>query len=535
MLRSLVVIQLRGLLGSLGGRLGGRRKKARPMNKLLVGLAAIYIIGSLGASLGFYFHTMLAAFAPLGLAWFYFALAGLTAFVFSFLGSVFLAQSSLFAAKDNELLLFLPIKPEQILLARMAALYLMALGIQALVLLPALAVWLLAGSVNMPGLLFFVLTGLLLPLPVLALSTILGWLLSILSSRLRRKNLVIILLSLGFLAAYFIGYSRLIGLMNELVSRGQQLAQAARASLPPAYHYGLALAEGKAASFLLFALFCLAPFALVMWLVSLNYVKVLSTRHGAPKLVYRGGGMAVGGRMRALVKKEMRRFFTSPVYLMNTGIGLLFMLGLPIYLLFDKNALALLAQLGLPQEWLGGLLVLAQCALAGSVFISAPSISLEGRALWIVQSLPVRPINALLAKAMAHILISLPPILLSGAALAWLMKPGAVYTAFLLLLPVLVSVFCALLGLELNLRFPKLEWRSETEPVKQSMSTFLAMSLGFITVAALGALYALALVRTMALGTFLLLCAALFALLSLTLYLHLDRIADRAFLDLSEA
>lgn len=66
MLRSLVVIQLRGLLGSLGGRLGGRRKKARPMNKLLVGLAAIYIIGSLGASLGFYFHTMLAAFAPLG-------------------------------------------------------------------------------------------------------------------------------------------------------------------------------------------------------------------------------------------------------------------------------------------------------------------------------------------------------------------------------------------------------------------------------------------------------------------------------------
>ncbi|HPY95111.1 MAG TPA: hypothetical protein PLR12_06745, partial [Clostridia bacterium] len=100
MLRSLVVIQLRGLLGSLGGRLGGRRKKARPMNKVLVGLAAIYIIGSLGASLGFYFHTMLGAFAPMGLAWFYFALAGLTAFVFSFLGSVFLAQSSLFAAKD---------------------------------------------------------------------------------------------------------------------------------------------------------------------------------------------------------------------------------------------------------------------------------------------------------------------------------------------------------------------------------------------------------------------------------------------------
>ena len=64
--------------------------------------------------------------APLlsaGLGWLYFALAGILAVVLAVVGSVFLTQATLYEAKDNELLLSLPIPPSKILLARMLSLY----------------------------------------------------------------------------------------------------------------------------------------------------------------------------------------------------------------------------------------------------------------------------------------------------------------------------------------------------------------------------------------------------------------------------
>ncbi len=102
------MVQIRGLPGRiLRGVPGKMGKKQKPVTKVLTGLAIVYVLGAAGFSLGDYFHALLVASAPLNLAWFNFALAGLTAFVLSFLGSMFMAQDSLFAAKDNKLLLSL--------------------------------------------------------------------------------------------------------------------------------------------------------------------------------------------------------------------------------------------------------------------------------------------------------------------------------------------------------------------------------------------------------------------------------------------
>lgn len=533
MLKTLIAIQLRGLLGNLQLP-GRRRKRGKPANKWLAALLVVYILGSLGISLGFTFQQMHSAFAPLGLTWYYFALVGLMAFVLSFIGSVFLAQSSLFSAKDNELLLSLPIPPRLILATRMASLYVFALGVQALVLLPALVVYVIYGSVRWAGLLLLLPAWLLLPLMTLTLSCLLGFILALVSSRLRHKNLVIILLSLGFLAAYFVGYSRLMRLMDELLRSGQQFADALRNSLPPAYHFGQAVAQGSLPSFLLYALFCLVPFGAVFYLLSRNYARVLSTKRGTPRVAYRGGGLVAGSARKALLVKECRRFFGSPVYLMNTGISLLFMLGLPIYLLFDRSLLVAMEQLGLPASLLGGLAIAAQTAMAGSVMISAPSISLEGKALWILKSLPVSALDVLRVKAAAHILISLPIVLLSGLAYAWLLHTSALDTIYLLLLPLLANACAALLGVALNLRFARFDWRTETEPVKQSMSTFLTMTIGFGTPGLLAALYAFWLADKVSLSLFMLMSALFFMLCGLALYSHLKKKADHAFLALGE-
>lgn len=537
MLKALIKVQLQSMFSR--GLLRGRRSSKKPRNpllsRLMIVLLALYILASLGISLGVTFHNMLISFQPLNLLWMYFAVAGIAAFLFSVIGSIYLAQASLFSAQDNDLLLSMPIPPAKILVARSVALYLIALSVQAVVLLPALIVYLVFAGFSLPVLVMALIAGLLLPLPTLALSILLGWLLALVSARLRRKNLVVVLLSIAALAAYFVGYSRLIAAMEELMLRGHQIAQAVKGAIPPAYHYGLALAEGKLPSLLLFALFCILPFALVMALVAANYRQVLTTRRGTPKIAYKGGGLKASSLMQALTIKEVRRFFSSPMYMLNAGFSLLFMLGLPIYLAIDKNVLNMFQQeLHILAPFLGPAAVGLLSVMAGSVFISSVSISMEGKALWILQSLPVQPIQALLAKAAAHFAISLPVVIAAGIITGLALRLDAFMFASCLLLPLLFTIFSSFLGLILNLRFPKLNWRNETEPVKQSMSPFLAMTLGFLFPLTLSGLGIYLVGKGLNTQLYILLCASFTSLVSGLMYLALKAKADKAFLDLSE-
>ena len=536
MLKTLVGIQLRGSLGMLL-RIGQGKKRRGWAGKLFIALAVVYVLASIGLSLGMFFQTVLEAFHAAQLDWLYFAIAGLSGFVLSFIGSINLAQSTLFNARDNDLLLSLPLKPGTILFSRTISLYLMALMFQSVVLLPALVIWWLQAPFSPGFLLVFSLCGLLLPLMTTALSVLLGWMLAAVSERIKRKNLIVILLSLGFLGLYLWGYGKLLDAMNDLLARGHQIADAVRSTLFPAYHFGQAIAHASPGSLLLFAACALLPFLALMSVLSRRYIRLLTTRRGAAKIQYRGGGMKAGSLMTGLVTKELRRFFSSPIYIMNSAFGLFMMIALPFLVLFDKGGTiqTLIEQLRLPDDLIGVAAVLALAFLSGTVFISAPSISLEGKSLWILQSLPVSTLQALMAKAACHVLISLPPILFSGIFLGILLKLNVFYLLMCVLLPLAVNVFTALLGLALNLRFPKLDWHSEAVPVKQSMSTFLTMTLGFLLVAGVGACYFLLLMGRMSAPVFLLISLAFFSLISLGIFLYLSKTAPTAWKDLSEA
>ena len=536
MIKSLVGIQLRSSMGMLL-RIGQRKKKRGLAGKLLVALAVVYVLGSIGISLGMFFYTALEAFHAAQLDWLYFSLAGLSGFIISFIGSVYLAQSTLFNARDNDLLLSLPLQPKTILLSRTASLCLIALVFQSVVLLPALVVWWVQAPFSPGVLLVFSLCGLLLPLMTTTLSVLLGWMLAAVSGRIKHRNLIITLLSLGFLGLYLWGYGKLLDAMNDLLARGHQIADAVRSALFPAYHFGRAIALVHPGSLLLFAVCALLPFLVLMSVLSRRYIRLLTTKHSAARIQYKGGGMKAGSQMTGLVTKELRRFFSSPIYITNSSLGLFMMIALPFVVLFDKGGTiqTLMAQLRLSDSMIGAAAVLALAFLSSTVFISAPSISLEGRSLWILQSLPISPLQALMAKAANHVLISLPPILFSGIFTGILLKLNVFYLLMCVLLPLAVNVFTALLGLALNLRFPKLDWHNEAVPVKQSMSAFLTMTLSFLLVAGAGACYFLLLINRMSTKVFLLLSLALFCLAGLGIFLYLSKTAPAAWKGLSEA
>ena len=93
----------------------------------------------------------------------------------------------------------------------------------------------------------------------------------------------------------------------------------------------------------------------------------------------------------ALLKKEWKRFTGSAVYLLNTGIGILF---LPVLtaLLAVKYSDIKSAMEPMGVAHLLPLLCFALPAMVASMDnTAAPSISLEGNTLWRLKSLPIPP------------------------------------------------------------------------------------------------------------------------------------------------
>ena len=176
MLKTLLRVRMAALLAAFTGQ--SRKRKNQTKGKA-AGYAFLMLYCFCAFVFLFYtsFSQLAAAFFPAGLGWLYFAMFAIMAFALMFIGSVFTAKSQLFEAKDNELLLSMPVPPGMILLSRMAALLAMNFVFELVVALPVFVSWLQYGGASGAGILAFVVIVLVLPLFSLAVSCLFAWLL----------------------------------------------------------------------------------------------------------------------------------------------------------------------------------------------------------------------------------------------------------------------------------------------------------------------------------------------------------------------
>ncbi len=472
----------------------GNKKKTRRTGKALVGALLLYgfLFAYLCAMLFLMAKFLCEALVPMGLTWFYFALMALMALVLGVIGSVFNTYATLYLAKDNDTLLAMPIPPRYILLARLAGVYVSGLFFELLVMLPATLAWFIYGEPTLLGAIFAVLIPFVLSFFVLSLSCLLGLLVAAISTRIRHKSLVITFLSLGFLGLYFWGYSKLLSSLTDLLTMVGDIAERVKGPLFLLYHMGRA-AEGKALSMLIFTGIVLGIFLVICLALSHTFLTLATTNRGAARKAYKHERAAQRSVMRALLMRELKHFVSSSIYMLNCGLGVLMMPIAGIMLLVFKDdvrtLLPLFGALFGGEDVLPLLLAAAACMLAATVYITAPSVSLEGKHIWIVQSLPVEPRKVLFAKLLLHLIVAVPPSLVAVACMLIAIAPSL---PFVLLIPISMLLFLllgALFGLFINLKFPNLNWTNEAVPVKQSMSAFVALFGGWVLIVALGALY----------------------------------------------
>lgn len=486
-LKALIRVRLRELLYSLTQ--GSRGKKSRNRaSVLLLAALLVYTFGFFGYSFWKMFHAMAPTLRAIGMGWLLFALAGLMSFGLMFVGSVFTAKSQLYEARDNELLLSMPIRPRAILASRLLMLLILNLVSGLLPGVPAIAAWIAETGFEARTTAAYVLVfHALLPVAALTASALFGWLLHLATRRMRNKSLATVLLSVVLLALYFYSISGL-GAWQQRAMMDPAGTLGGLGRFRVLSWIGHAVADADGLLLLGMSLAVAAAAGAACLLLAASFLRLATDRRGAAKRKYvekREAGHSAG---TALLLREFRRLGASPAYLLNGTMGLLMTAILFVMFLVKKGELTellgpALANAPVELNEIGALIgAMVLCMMSSTVILTAPSISLEGKCLWIGQTLPVTPQALLCAKLRLHLLIALPVFELCALVLGLLFRPAPLYFALLLLLPAAFTAFMALFGLMENLRHPNFDWINEAQPIKRGLSATITMLVGFALV-----------------------------------------------------
>lgn len=482
MFKALMKVKLASIFNWLGG--GSKRGKKSGKGKLaLYALLMVYAIGVFCWLFGMVFSALAEPLYTLGLAWLYFLMVLIMSFAMMVVFSVFTAKSQLYEAKDNDLLLSMPIPPSAILGSRMLLLLGLNLLFGLIIAVPALIMWYQCAPFSAKTLVSFILVFLALSLFALAISAIFGLLLSLLSSKMRRKTLFETALSLAFLAAYFYFYSRLGTIVENVLMSSMGLADTL-GSVTVLRWIGVAAAEGNVIYLLLSMAILTIPFIIVYAVLSRTFIKTATAKRGSAKIKYTDKGQRVSSRSSALFKREAARFFSSSTCIINNGLGAVFILAGAVLLVVYKSMLL---------QIMAGYEDIAMCivavfgaAMAGMVLPTSSSVSLEGKSLWIIRSMPVSTDEVLGTKLRLSLALYIPPLVILMAAATYVLRPGALIVLTATIASLLLLLVMAQMGLIANIRHPNLNWMTEAQAVKSGAAVIICMLLDYGLIAALG-------------------------------------------------
>lgn len=409
---------------------------------------------------------------PAGQEALYFLTMELLALAVGVFAGAFSSYGSLFQARDNDLLLAMPIPLWMLFAVRMSGLYAMCLFYLLLLWVPAEVVYGLYAASPLGGLLSAVPMALVLAGAATLLAALLGWVVALCTARAAHKTLVTVAATLGLAVVYGLAYQRGMAQLEQVL--GQAALGGSDTALTGAGHFLGRAACGEPLLLLVLTVGIVLLCAALGRALSEPYLTLMTTRRGAVKRT-RARLARRSSLRRTLLRRELLHLGSSASYLLNCAMGSLALLLLSGAMRYKADALRALAA-RLPAQELGAVLLTFTVVLvAGMNLLTVPSVSLEGEQLWQLQSLPVTPWQVLRAKLDLHLLVTLPPALLCLACGLVLLRTPWILVLLAGLLVALDVVFTAAAGLMFGVTMPQFHWTSEMAVIKQNPSVLLAL------------------------------------------------------------
>ena len=502
-------------------------KKVGKFSKMIL---PIILTAYLMFVMGMYSKMLIEPLSEVHLEFVVLTLFGLVVSIISLLEGIYKSGPLIFNCKDDDLLLSLPIKRSTVLFIRIFKFYTFELIYNSLFILPSMIVY--AYHMN-PGLTYYLssfLALLLLPILPIILSCIIGFVTTFLSSRVNSKHIFQTVFSfiLIFLCMY-VSYG-MEGFVNNIAASASSLNEVITRVYYPVGAYISLVNNFDIMTFFIYLGTHLIVFALIVWILSKVYFNInssikkeVTTKHKKSNYVIK-----TSKKVPSFIHKELSKFFSTPVFIMNAGFGLvLFLLACVLAVIkFDNIAVSIIKEN--PEITLDTIKNILPLIMFGLVSfsslmtsITSSMISLEGKSFNILKSLPLKPIEIVLYKVLTALVIIIPCILLGDIIIFIKFKFDIISIILILIATFLIPLISELIGIIMNLKYPKMDATNDTEVVKQSMSsmvsTFIGMGLVGVSVVVLFGLLTAGLsnhvIMLLALGIYSLICLGLWHIL----------------------
>lgn len=407
--------------------------------------------------------------------------------ILSFMQGIYKSQGILFEAKDNDLLFSLPIKKSKILFVRIFKLLLFQYIYNLMFILPAFIIYI---YFEHPGFNFYIISIImtfLIPLIPTTISSAIGYIIKLFSSKSNFKKMIQTILSiLVFIIIFFIS-QKLDSFISNIASKATSINDMLVKIYYPIGTYINLINKFNIIDFIKLLLVNIIPFILFIIIGSKYYFKIISNNVSAStkKKVKNVKEIKIkqNKKVVSLTIKELKRYFSSPVYIFNTffAIALVFIMTIILCIKGKEAFLSVLNGYNISSDISISILYYGLIMFATTLTsITSSSISLESKTFNLTKSLPVSIKTILHSKLIYPFIIELPVILLSELIYFIVFKPKLFYIISILLLNIIMIFFSSVFGLIINLKYPKMSSTNDTEVVKQSMSSFLSVLMGTI-------------------------------------------------------
>lgn len=398
--------------------------------------------------------------------------------------SIYKAGNVIFQMKSYETLISFPVSPTAIIVSRFLTMYVGNITLSFITFLPVTIIY---GYSIRPGIWFYFMmlpAVFLVPLLPMTVATAVGVLIIAVSSRTKHKTLVNILLTLGLVVGIIVLPMFMSGMSEAqveemMLNMSAALSEQMNHIYPPARLFTEAVVEGKIGSFLLFAAISAGAFAILVWLVQRRFVAICSAMKAKEaKGSYTIRKMEQHSLLKAMLFREMKHYFSSSVYVINTMIGFIMMaVGGVAILIMGVDTLE--STLGLPGlfQKVGPFILAVMGAMTST---TAVSVSMEGKQFWLLQTMPLSVKTIINSKILLNMIVALPFYLISVICILVSLRFDMRAGVWFILIPLVYLIFASVVGVTVNLKMPMMNWENETVAVKQSPAVIVSMLIGLV-------------------------------------------------------
>ncbi len=455
---------------TLMGMMGGISKKGG--KSVLIFFAVIFTL--IMSSLGYTFYNMAGFLNSMGFAKNILLIGFIAGLIVSVMITLTDTQGAVYKSQDYEMLASLPIRKFNIIVAKYLSVYLISLMYFTAFVLPAIVVYYFYCGVTAYGIIYLLIGLLLAPTFSQFLNCLISWLVNVLSSKMKNKTIMRTVTTLIFTLIVAV----LVYLINSdmlSVMFATEMPLWFKIVFSNVYFLSIAVNTGNFLWFLVFLVLSITFFVFGVLVIMIGYQKIntlLKTSKNRKKqkqFIFKEKPV-----FSDLLKKEFSTLLNCTVYCINCLMGPIMTVVATVVCVVLYNSLG-----ELPKELIitivTPIFVFGCCMCLGIAPTTSASISMEGSKFQNLKSLPISFKQIAWSKICVNLILSLPVAFVCGLVFVCIVPVGIPCAFLIIIYQLLAVVLYTVLGLLLNLRFPRLKWSNETQAAKQGASMLLTM------------------------------------------------------------